>query len=136
VHAIDTVRFLLGDPAPAGVCARIATRYGSYQVDDDGLLLIGWSNGTSSLVESGWWHPHLAGLEADTEVYGTTGYARIWDFTEGPEGYEHCAQPMYSAQMAEFIDAVSQGRQPSPSGEDGAVVMDVVEQAYRSAGLR
>lgn len=136
VHAIDTVRFLLGDPVPAGVCARITTRYGSYQVDDDGVLLIGWSNGTSSLVESGWWHPHLAGLEADTEVYGTAGYARIWDFTEGPEGYEHCAQPMYSAQMAEFIDAVSEGRQPSPSGEDGAVVMDVVEQAYRSAGLR
>jgi predicted dehydrogenase len=136
VHAIDTVRFLLGDPAPEEVCARIATRYGDYQVDDDGVLLIGWSNGTSSVVESGWWHPHLAGLEADTEVYGTSGYARIWDFTEGPEGYQHCAQPMYSAQMAEFIEAVSQGRRPQPSGVDGAVVMDVVERAYRSAGLR
>jgi len=136
VHAIDTVRFLLGDPALETVCARIATRYGDYAVDDDGLLLIGWANGTSSLVESGWWHPHLAGLEADTEVYGTAGYARIWDFTEGPEGYEHCAQPMYSAQVAEFIDAVSQGRQPRPSGEDGAVVMDAVERAYRSAGIR
>jgi predicted dehydrogenase len=136
VHAIDTVRFLLGDPALESVCARIATRYGDYAVDDDGLLLIAWANGTSSLVESGWWHPHLAGLEADTEVYGTAGYARIWDFTEGPEGYEHCAQPMYSAQMAEFIDAVSEGRQPRPSGEDGAVVMDAVDRAYRSAGIR
>jgi predicted dehydrogenase len=136
VHAIDTVRFLLGDPALESVCARIATRYGDYAVDDDGLLLIGWANGTSSLVESGWWHPHLAGLEADTEVYGTSGYARIWDFTEGPEGYEHCSQPMYSAQVAEFIDALSEGRQPRPSGEDGAVVMDAVERAYRSAGIR
>jgi predicted dehydrogenase len=136
VHAIDTVRFLLGDPALETVCARIATRYGDYAVDDDGLLLIGWANGTSSMVESGWWHPHLAGLEADTEVYGTAGYARIWDFTEGPEGYEHCAQPMYSAQVGEFIDAVSEGRQPRPSGEDGAVVMDAVERAYRSAGIR
>ena len=136
VHAIDTVRFLLGDPALESVCARIATRYGDYAVDDDGVLLIGWANGTSSLVESGWWHPHLAGLEADTEVYGTAGYARIWDFTEGPEGYEHCAQPMYSAQVAEFIDAVSEGRQPRPSGEDGAVVMDAVDRAYRSAGIR
>src|SRR6476659_5374263 len=136
VHAIDTVRLLLGDPALESVCARIATRYGDYAVDDDGLLLIGWANGTSSLVESGWWHSHLGGLEADTEVYGTGGYARIWDFTEGPEGYEHCAQPMYSAQVAEFIDAVSEGRQPRPSGEDGAVVMDAVDRAYRSAGIR
>jgi predicted dehydrogenase len=136
VHAIDTARFLLGDPAPQRVCATIGTRYGDYLVDDDGILLIRWSDGASSLVESGWWHPHRGGLEAETEVYGTGGYARIWDFTEEPEGYEHCAQPMYTAQMAEFIDAVLEGRQPRPSGEDGAVVMDVVEQAYRSAGLR
>jgi predicted dehydrogenase len=136
VHAIDTARFLLGDPSPETVCASIGTRYGSYAVDDDGVLLIGWSNGTTSTVESGWWHPHRGGLEAETELYGTAGYARIWDFTEEPEGYQHCAQPMYSAQVAEFIDAVVQGRQPRPSGEDGAVVMDVVERAYRSAGLR
>ena len=69
-------------------------------MDDDGILLITWDNGTNSIVESGWWQPHLAGLEADTEVYGTGGYDRIWHFTEGPPGYEHCAQPMYSAQMA------------------------------------
>jgi len=136
VHAIDTARFLLGDPAPETVCARIGTRYGSYAVDDDGVLLIGWSNGATSTVESGWWHPRKGGLEAETEMYGTGGYARIWDFTDEPEGYEHCAQPMYSAQVAEFVDAVAQGRQPRPSGEDGAVVMDVVERAYRSAGLR
>ena len=117
------------------VCARIATRYGDYAVDDDGVLLIGWANGTSSLVESGGWHPHLAGLEADTEVYGTAGYARIWDFTEGPEGYEHCSQPMYSAQVRSSSTR-SEGRQPRPSGEDGAVVMDAVERAYRSAGIR
>ena len=42
VHAIDTARFLLGDPALERVCARIATRYGDYEVDDDGMLLIGW----------------------------------------------------------------------------------------------
>jgi predicted dehydrogenase len=135
VHAIDTARFLLGDPRPERVSASISTRYGDYQVDDDGIVLIGWDNGASSLVESGWWQPHLAGLEADTEIYGTGGYARVWDFTEGPPGYEHCAQPMYSAQMAEFLDALEQGRAPRPDGGDGAVVMDVVDRAYRSAGL-
>jgi predicted dehydrogenase len=133
VHAIDTARFLLGDPTPNRVCAAIGTRYGTYQVDDDGVLLITWSNGTNSVVESGWWQPHVGGLEADTEVYGTKGYARIWDPEPPSEDYKHDTQPMYSAQMAEFLDAIAEGRQPRPSGEDGRVVMQVVEDAYRSA---
>src|SRR5207237_7836081 len=74
VHAIDTTRFLLGDPEPARVCAVVARRYGDYEVDDDGILLITWDDGVNSIVESGWWQPHLAGLEADTEVYGPAGH--------------------------------------------------------------
>lgn len=134
VHAIDTARFLLGDPTPERVCATVGTRYGAYEVDDDGILLISWSNGTNSIVESGWWQPHPGGLEAETEVYGTKGYTTIFPWAEPPsEDYEHCSQPMYSTQMAEFIDSVSEGRQPRPNGEDGRVVMQVVEEAYRSA---
>jgi len=135
VHAIDTARFLLGDPEPGRVCATIGTRYadGRYTVDDDGIVLIGWSNGAHSIVESGWWQPHSGGLEADTEVYGTKGYARIWDPAPPSEDYEHCTQPMYSAQVAEFLDAISDDRQPRPSGEDGRWVIRVVEDAYRSA---
>jgi predicted dehydrogenase len=133
VHAIDTARFLLGDPVPERVSAVIGTRYaaGRYDVDDDGILLITWSNGTNSLVESGWWQPHLEGLEADTEVFGTRGYDRIWPAEQPEPDYEHCTQPMYTNQMREFLDAVEQGRPPRPSGRDGRVVMEVVERAYR-----
>ena len=133
VHAIDTVRFLLGDPSPQHVCAAVGTRYGSYDVDDDAILLIGWSQGTNSIVESGWWQPHTEGLEADTEVYGTGGYARIFPREAPSEDYEHCSQPMYTAQMREFLGAIADGRQPRPSGQDGRVVMEVVERAYASA---
>jgi predicted dehydrogenase len=133
VHAIDTARYLLGDPEPVRVCAAVGTRYGAYPVDDDAVLLLGWANGVTSVVESGWWQPHLGGLEADTELYGTGGYARVWDMTEPPPGYQHCTQPMYSAQLAEFVDAIAAGRQPRPGGEDGRVVVAVVEQAYASA---
>ena len=134
VHAIDTARFLLGDPAPERVCAAIGTRYaaGRYSVDDDGVLLISWSNGTNSLVECGWWQPHIGGLEADTEVYGTNGYDRIWPAEATPDN-DHGAQAMYSAQVGEFLDAVAEGRGPRPSGEDGRIVMQVVERAYASA---
>ena len=135
VHAIDTARFLLGDPQPVRVEAAIGTRYarGRYTVDDDGIVLIAWSNGTNSLVESGWWQPHRGGLEADTEVYGTGGYTRIWPPEEPGEGYEHCSQPMYSAQIAEFLDAIEERRRPRPGGEDGRVVIEVVERAYASS---
>jgi predicted dehydrogenase len=135
VHAIDTARFLLGDPAPTRVCAAIGTRYsdGRYTVDDDGVLLIGWSNGTNSLVECGWWQPHLGGLEADTEVYGTGGYRRIWPPEALPEGVEHCTQPMYTAQVREFLDSIAEGREPHPTGEDGRIVVQVVVRAYESA---
>ena len=46
---------------PARVCAAIGTRYGTYDVDDDGILLISWSQGTNSIVESGWWHAAQGG---------------------------------------------------------------------------
>ena len=135
VHAIDTARFLLGDPAPTSVCATIGTRYAEdrYVVDDDAILLIRWSNGTNSLVESGWWQPHAGGMEADTEVYATGGYARIWPPEPPSESYEHCTQPMYTAQVGAFLDAIAAGRQPRPSGEDGRVVIRIVEDAYRDA---
>ncbi len=136
VHAIDTTRFVLGDPLPARVCATVATRYRDYAVDDDAILLVSWSNGTNSIMESGWWQPHLGGLEADTEVYGTRGYARIWDPADLPEGYQHLTQTMFSAQMAELVEALAAGRQPRPGGEDGRVVLEVVEQAYASAASR
>ncbi len=130
VHAIDTTRFVLGDPLPTRVRATVATRYRDDAVDDDAIVLVSWSNGTNSIIEAGWWQPHLAGLEADTEVYGTGGYARVWDHTDLPAGAQHCTQPMYSAQMAEFVEALAAGRQPHPSGQDGRVVMEIVEQAY------
>jgi predicted dehydrogenase len=133
VHAIDTARFLLGDPDPVRVCAVVGTRYGNYLVDDDAILLISWSQGTNSTVESGWWQPHTEGLEAETEVYGTGGYARIFPREEPSEDYEHCTQPMYTAQMREFFDAIASGRQPRPGGGDGRVVLEVVEEAYASA---
>jgi predicted dehydrogenase len=133
VHAIDTARYLLGDPDPVKVCAAVGTRYGDYEVDDDAIVLISWSQGTNSVVESGWWQPHKEGLEAETEVYGTGGYARIFPREEPSEDYEHCSQPMYTNQMREFLGSIEERRQPSPGGADGRVVLQVVEDAYASA---
>jgi predicted dehydrogenase len=40
IHAIDTVRFLLGDPDPRSVYAKIGTHSGNYDVDDTAVLMI------------------------------------------------------------------------------------------------
>jgi predicted dehydrogenase len=133
VHAIDTTRFLLGDPQPQRVCASVLRRYGTEAVDDEGILLINWSNGAHSVVESGWWQQHIEGLEAETEVYGTKGFARVFGSTQRPPDYRHDSQPMYTAQMAAFIDAAANNMGPTSSGEDGLTVMRVVEEAYRSS---
>lgn len=138
VHAIDTARYLLGDPDPMRVEAVVGTRYGEYPVDDDAILLITWSQGTNSIVESGWWQPHTEGQEAETELYGTEGYARL--FPREPEAADDAGsdeerlQPMYTAQMREFLGAIEEGRPPTPGGEDGRVVMRIVEEAYASGG--
>ncbi len=139
IHAIDTVRFLLGDPQPTRVVASVGTAYGDYAVDDDAVVMIEWSNGVRSVVESGWWQPRLDGVEADTEVYGTGGYTRIWPqftpATPAPADYVHCTLPMYAAQMADFARCCASGEAPVASAEVGLVAMGIVDDAYRSAGI-
>ena len=139
IHAIDTARFLLGDPVARRVVASLGRHHGDYDdtIDDDGVVLIDWSDGVRSVVESGWWQPVLDGVEADTEVYGTAGHARIWPMftsaTPPPADYEHCALPMYAAQMADFVACCATGGTPVASAEVGLEAMRIVAAAYESA---
>ena len=78
IHALDTARFLLGDPQPVSVYARIGTYYKDFDVDDTGLLIVNWDNGAVSYIESGWWQPHSDGAEAATQFYGSRGFAQLF----------------------------------------------------------
>ena len=155
IHAIDTARFLLGDPQPVRVYACIGTHYCDADVDDTGLILINWENGVTSYVESGWWQPHADGPEAGTQLYGREGLAQLfptglrvprgpaicgvageWDAVDPGFPFprpEHCPQAMYDAQMAYFVDCVRAGRTPVPGGAEGLVNMRIVDAAYESA---
>jgi predicted dehydrogenase len=134
IHAIDTARFLLGEPTAKRVTASITTAYGDYAVDDDGTVLIEWKEGARSLVESGWWQSHLGGHEADTEVYGTTGYRRIWAL-EQPPGYVHCDLSLFVAQMRDSTAQVAAWRPGTPSPVHGLAALRICEQAYAAARL-
>ena len=147
VHAIDTVRYLLGDPKPVKVYAKIGTHYGNYDVDDSGIVMISWDNGTETIIESGWWQPHMDGPEAGTGLYGTEGYASVFPTfmkmkmggVQGkfdaklPVRAEHCEQPMYTRQMEHFAESIRARKQPVPGLKEGQVILDIVDAAYKSS---
>ncbi len=149
LHAIDTARYLLGDPRPVKVYARVANHFGDYDVDDTAILLITWDNGSESIVESGWWHPHTDGPEASTGVYGTRGFAQLFPTylkiendgsidriePEFQSREEHCDQAIYTAQMEYFIACVRNNTVPVPGIHEGQVVVDIVDAAYTSSKL-
>lgn len=150
VHAIDTARFLMGDPRPVSVFARIGTYYGDYDVDDTGVILVEWDNGATSYIESGWWQPHTDGPEAATQLYGRQGFGSVFPTrlelpdpsTQGvklvdpgfefPQG-EQAQQSMYNEQMRYFLNCIERNEKPDPGGEVGLVNMQVVDAAYESA---
>jgi len=147
VHAIDTVRYILGDPVPQTVYAEIGTFFGDYDVDDSGIIIISWDNGTTSIIESGWWQPHMDGPEAATRIFGTLGYGSVFptflkfkedgsreDYKEpGPAKTEHCDQTMYDRQMEYFVDCIRTRKQPSPGFDEGQMVLKIVDAAYQSS---
>ena len=150
IHAIDTVRYLLGDPQPVSVYAHLATRFSDAEVDDTGMLLITWDNGVVSYIESGWWQPHADGPEAATQLYGKQGFGSVFPTRlELPDraenkieivdpGFpyprpEQDPQEMYDRQMAYFIDCARQRRTPVPGGKEGLVNTLVTDMTYASA---
>jgi len=145
IHALDTARFLLGDPQPVSVYACIGTYYRDFDVDDTGVIIVNWDNGVTSYLESGWWQPHADGPEAATQLYGTAGFGQIFPTCLKIPGIErvdpgfppvrepHCPQSMYDDQMAHFVACIRGGRMPKPGGLEGWINMRVVDAAYESA---
>jgi predicted dehydrogenase len=150
VHAVDTTRYILGDPNPESVYARIGTHYIKGDVDDTAILMINWSNGVVSYIESGWWQPHADGPNAATRVFGKKGFGSVFPTQLeilNPEtaevevtdpGYnrktkEHYPQEMYDKQMFAFIRAIETHKPGKPGGLEGLENMKVLDAAYRSS---
>jgi len=150
IHAIDTARFLLGDPRPVSVYARIGTYYQEFDVDDTGVIAVNWDNGAVSIVEAGWWQPHADGATASTRLYGRRGMASLFptglvltdarkqQIERVDSGFpavrkEHYPQAMYDAQMAYFVDCIRANQTPVPGGAEGWVNMQIVDAAYESS---
>lgn len=147
VHAIDTTRFLLGEPGVESVYAVVATKFGSYDVDDYAQIIVKFDNGVTSLFESGWNFPFISGTEASTEIWGTKGYARVfptslisktdagWNEIIPENNKESKSSYLpYARQIDDFLKAVESGAHCITTGyETGLEVMKIVDAAYESS---
>lgn len=150
IHALDTARFLLGDPKPVSVYAKIGTYYQNFDVDDTGVVLVEWDNGAISYFESGWWQPHADGSQAATQLYGTRGFGQIFpakleipnvqdqkiDVIEAGLQFqreEDAIQNLYDTQLKYFVECIEKNQIPNPGGLEGFMNMKVVDTAYDSA---
>ena len=151
IHAIDTLRYTLGDPMPVSVYANIGTYYGEYAVDDCGFASIRWSNGATSIVEFGWWYPYGAGVVATTEYLASEGYARLLPseirrcdptnreavtvetMSSDIDDLDRLFEQMYREQLAAFLNNIENNVAPSPGAREGLINMQIVDAAYQSS---
>src|SRR4030095_12894088 len=72
------------------VFAKIGTYYNDYDVDDTGVIIVEWDNGTTSYIETGWWQPHSDSPEAGAQLYGLKGFGSVFPTRlELPNEEEH-----------------------------------------------
>jgi len=151
VHALDTTRFLLGDPQPVSVYAKIGTYYGDYDVDDTGVVIVEWDNGTTSYIETGWRQPHSDSPEAGAQLYGLEGFGSLFptrlelpnkeerkiDVIEAGFAQQETHQPqnLYDDQLKYFIECIEKNQTPVPGGLEGWTNMKVVDAAYESSRI-
>ena len=149
IHALDTTRFLLGDPQPVSVYAKIGTYYKDYDVDDTGVIIVEWDNGTISYIETGWWQPHSDFPEAGVQLYGISWFGQLFPTRlELPKEEEkkidviesgfvqqasHQPQSLYDDQLKYFVECVEKNQMPVPGGLEGWTNMKVVDAAYESS---
>ncbi|MFM2104551.1 MAG: hypothetical protein RL006_718 [Chloroflexota bacterium] len=146
IHAIDTLRFVLGEPTAIAVSARTDRRFISGDVEDTASIRIDWESGGWSEVEAGWWQPYADGPESSLRLYGTTGTATLFPtaVVKGAGGdsattiagpavskVDHCDPIIYAAQIAHMVDVVNGA--PSLLDACGPAAVAIMEAAYRSA---
>ena len=145
IHAINTMRLMLGDACAKSVYARTDTIYGDYDVDDFCVLMIEFDSGAIGVIEAGMWNPHADGEEASTQLFGTEGYARVFPAevkykigrTWGryvPDIQEEQFSPiMHKRQIDHFLTCITEDAEPITSGEMALEDMKIIDAAYKSS---
>ena len=131
IDVLDTARFLLGDPKPVAVYARIGTYYKDFDVDDTGVIMVSgttarhrtlsWVGGSRTRMV-----PRLRrncmepkGLGNSSQPVSNCQNRKDEKIDIVELGYEfprkeHCPQSLYDEQMKYFVECIEKKQVPIP----------------------
>jgi predicted dehydrogenase len=157
VHRLDLALWLMGYPQPVWVMGStydpIARRMSkaaknNYDVEDLAVGLVKFDNGATLEVEASW-AANIAEREMmETRLYGTEGglvqrnlretyefEAEIYVEKEGCQFDMKLHPPVPAAQnpMFHFVDSILTGKPHIATGEEGLIVMELLDSIYKSA---
>jgi predicted dehydrogenase len=144
VHIVDAIRFVTGEEITSVYAEADTLVYPDLGVEDCGLLIMTLSGGGIASLDPSWSRPNQAFPiwgDVTMQVTGTNGVATFDYLAQHTMLYRNSA--VRAAQIgwgedgnalliADFVDAVRDGRSPLASGEDGLRAVEVVRAAYAS----
>ncbi len=157
VHRLDLALWLMGYPQPVWVLAstynHIASKLAQQQdkvfdVEDMAVALITFENGTTLEVEASWaaniadeelMQTRLLGTKAgllQRNINGTYEFeAKIYYERDGSQYDTELRPPVPDAtsSMAHFVDSLVADRPHIATGEEGLIVMELLDAIYESA---
>lgn len=152
VHLVDLLLWLVGHPVVA-IEARAATLAHSIEVEDCVTATLRFANGAMASIAAT--TAAAPGFPHRVEIYGTRGGVQIegeaivrWSTTAGekigaatPQAAGAGASPTgintigHTRIMADFVEAIEQGRDPLVTGADARRALAVVLGVYQAAGI-
>jgi UDP-N-acetyl-2-amino-2-deoxyglucuronate dehydrogenase len=157
VHNVDLLYWFMGDVD--SIVAQTATlAHARIEVEDTAVASLRFKNGALGVIEAA--TSAYPGLLKRTEIHGDRGSARVeqdditlWDFQEkvpsdneiyaamahlsghsagasDPRGITHLG---HRDQLADFLQAIDQGRSPVVDGREGRKSVEIIRAIYQSA---
>lgn len=149
VHVVDLLRWMTGQEI-VSVYAESGTMREGLAVEDLGLVSLRTDGGIIATVDTSWSRPGYFPTWGDVtmEIVGAGGVASLDLFAQAHAVYlarrEGAAPPdhpvrwmnwgdeMDQGLVADFVEALREGREPAVTGEDGLRALEVAVAAYES----
>lgn len=141
IHAADRLLWWMGSEA-TWVTARLHHATEIVEDEDLGVALIGFASGASAILEESFAVP-ADRSRCDATFFGSEGLLRVT--TWSGVGFARIGEPWrevpipeegldgFEAEIAEFVAAIREGREPSVTGEDGRRALALIQAIYAAA---